>query len=107
MENITVIIMLLFGVAFLGILSYRYKFPFPIALVLCGVAISVIPGLPIVELSPDVVFIIFLPPLLYGAAWDTSWHEFKANLRPIGLAAIGLVIFTTVAVAIVIHMLIP
>ncbi|TRW27327.1 Na+/H+ antiporter [Flavobacterium zepuense] len=106
MENITVIIMLLFGVAFLGILSTKYKFPFPIVLVLCGVVISVIPGLPVIALSPDVVFIIFLPPLLYHAAWHTSWHDFKGSIRSISLAAIGLVIFTTVAVAVTAHYLI-
>ncbi|KGO86612.1 sodium:proton antiporter [Flavobacterium rivuli WB 3.3-2 = DSM 21788] len=106
MENVTIIIMLLFGVAFLSILSNKYKFPFPIALVLCGVIISVIPGLPIVSLSPDVVFIIFLPPLLYRASWNTSWHDFKASIRPISFAAIGLVFFTTIAVAIAAHWLI-
>lgn len=106
MENITVIILLLFGIAFIGILSSRLKFPFPIALVLCGVCISIIPGLPVIALNPDVVFIIFLPPLLYGAAWNTSWHDFKASLRPISLAAIGLVLFTTVLVAVAAHWLI-
>ena len=106
MENVTVIILLLFGIAFIGILSNKYKFPFPIALVLCGVCISIIPGLPVISLNPEVVFVIFLPPLLYGAAWYTSWHDFKANLRPIGLAAIGLVIFTTALVAVAAHWLI-
>lgn len=106
MENLSIIVLLLFGVAFLGILSNRYKFPFPIVLVLCGLGISLIPGLPPVTLSPDIVFLIFLPPLLYNAAWNTSWHDFKANLRPIGLAAIGLVFFTTLAVAVVAHALI-
>ncbi len=101
MENVVVIIFFLFGIAFLGLLSNRYKFPFPIALVLSGVVISLIPGLPVVTLHPEVVFIIFLPPLLYAAAWNTSWHEFKANIRPISLAAIGLVLFTTVTVALV------
>ncbi len=107
MENITVIVLLLFGILFLGILSNKYKFPFPIALVIIGVIISIIPGLPVITLHPDVVFIIFLPPLLYGAAWNTSWHDFKANLRPIGLAAIGLVLFTTLLVAVAAHWLIP
>lgn len=106
MENITIIVLLLFGIAFLGILSNKYKLPFPIALVIIGVIISIIPGLPVVQLSPEVVFIIFLPPLLYGAAWNTSWHDFKANLRPISLAAIGLVLFTTTLVAVVAHWLI-
>ena len=107
MENIAIIVLLLFGIAFIGILSNKYKFPFPIALVLSGVCISIIPGLPVIELAPDVVFIIFLPPLLYAAAWNTSWHEFKANIRPISLAAIGLVIFTTLMVAVAAHWLIP
>ncbi len=103
MENISIIILLLFGVAFLGILSNRYNFPFPIVLVMCGIAVSIIPGLPVIALDPDIVFIIFLPPLLYYSAWYTSWHDFKGALRPIGLAAVGLVLFTTVAVAVVAH----
>lgn len=74
---------------------------------LCGVAISLLPGLPHITLNPDVVFIIFLPPLLYGAAWYTSWHDFKAAIRPITLAAVGLVFFTTVLVAVAAHALIP
>jgi CPA1 family monovalent cation:H+ antiporter len=106
MENITVIIMLLFGVAFLSILSKKYNFPIPIVLVLCGVVISIVPGLPVIALNPDVVFIIFLPPLLYHAAWYTSWSDFKQTVRPITLAAVGLVLFTTVSVAIAAHMLI-
>lgn len=106
MENITIIIMMLFGIVFLGILSNKYKFPFPIVLVLSGVIISVIPGLPVIALSPDIVFIIFLPPLLYHAAWNTSWHDFKGAIRPISFAAIGLVFFTTIAVAVAAHALI-
>jgi monovalent cation/hydrogen antiporter len=107
MEKTAIIVLLLFGIAFIGLLSNRFKFPFPIALVLSGICISLIPGLPVIELAPEVVFIIFLPPLLYGAAWNTSWHDFKANLRPIGLSAIGLVLFTTILVAVAVHMLIP
>ncbi|MDV6167422.1 Na+/H+ antiporter [Flavobacterium sp. DG1-102-2] len=106
MENVTIIIMLLFGIAFLGLLSNRFNFPFPIVLVLSGLLISIIPGLPSITLSPDIVFIIFLPPLLYHAAWHTSWHDFKAARRPITLAAIGLVLFTTLSVAVVAHELI-
>lgn len=106
MENITVIIMLLFGVAFLSLVSKKYNFPIPIVLVLCGVVISIIPGLPVIALSPEVVFIVFLPPLLYHAAWYTSWSDFKQTIRPITLAAVGLVLFTTVAVAFAAHMLI-
>jgi CPA1 family monovalent cation:H+ antiporter len=107
MENIGIIILLLFGITFLAVLSNKYRFPFPIVLVLSGVAVSLIPGLPVITLSPDVIFIIFLPPLLYNAAWNTSWHEFKGAIRPIAWAAIGLVLFTMVLVAIAAHALIP
>jgi Na+/H+ antiporter len=107
MEHFGLIILLLFGITFLGILSNKYNFPFPIVLVLSGVGISLVPGLPAISLNPDVVFIIFLPPLLYGAAWYTNWHEFRTNIRPIGLAAIGLVLFTTTLVAWAAHAIIP
>ena len=107
MENVSVIVILLFGITLLGILSNKYKFPFPIILVLSGVVISLIPGLPVISLNPDVVFLIFLPPLLYGAAWNISWHEFKRAIRPISLASIGLVFFTTALVAITAHWIIP
>lgn len=107
MENIALIVMLLFGITFLAVLSNKYKFPFPIVLVLCGVGISMVPGLPVIELQPDIVFLVFLPPLLYGAAWNTSWHDFKTNIRPISFAAFGLVLFTTVLVAVAAHALIP
>jgi monovalent cation/hydrogen antiporter len=107
MNNIGLIIMLMFGITFLAVLSTKYKFPFPIVLVLCGVVISLIPGLPVISLDPEIVFLIFLPPLLYAAAWTTSWHHFKANKRPILIAAIGLVFFTTIIIAVAAHALIP
>lgn len=107
MENVAVIVLLLFGITFLGVLSNKYKFPLPIILVLSGLAISVVPGLPVIALNPDIIFLIFLPPLLYGAAWNTSWHDFKASIRPITFAAVGLVLLTTVIVAVVAHTLIP
>ena len=107
MENISIIVVLLFGITFLGLLTNKYKFPFPIALVLAGLAISLIPGLPTVSLNPEIVFLVFLPPLLYGAAWNTSWHEFKGAIRPIALASIGLVFATTGLVAVTAFYLIP
>jgi len=107
MENVGLIVILLFGIAFLGVLSNKFKFPFPIILVLSGLAISLIPGLPVVELNPEVVFLLFLPPLLYSAAWNTSWHDFKSAIRPISMASVGLVFFTTGLVAVTAHYLIP
>lgn len=106
MANIALIIFLLFGIAFLGLLGKRFKFPLPIVLVMAGVCLSLIPDFPVISLNPEVVFLIFLPPLLYEAAWKTDWREFKANIRPISLAAIGLVIFTTVLVGMAAHLLI-
>jgi Na+/H+ antiporter len=107
MENLAIIIILLAFVTLLAIIADRIKFPFPIMLVLVGVFVGLIPGLPLIELNPEMVFLIFLPPLLYASAWNTSWHDFKANLRPITLAAVGLVLFTTCLVAFAAHSLIP
>ena len=107
MENLGIIILLLFLVAFLAMLSKRYNFPFPVLLLVVGIAISLVPGLPLIVLDSEIIFLIFLPPLLYAAAWFTSWHEFKANLRPIGLAAFGLVFFTTGIIGVVAHYMIP
>ena len=107
MENVSVIILFLFGITFLGLLSYRFKFPFPIVLILSGIAISLIPGLPVISLDPEIVFVIFLPPLLYSAAWYTSWHSFKSSISAITRAAVGLVLFTMLLVAVAAHTLIP
>lgn len=107
MNNVVLVIMLLFGITFLAGVSNKYKFPFPIALVLSGLLISIIPGLPSISLEPDIVFLIFLPPLLYEAAWKTNWHNFKTYKRPILLAAFVLVLFTTLAVGAAAHMFIP
>src|SRR4028118_2296222 len=107
MDKFSLVILLLFGISFLALLSNRYKFPFPIVLLLSGLAISIVPGLPTIALDPEIVFLIFLPPLLYAAAWNTSWHNFKASARPITFAAIGLVFFTTALVGLAAHLLIP
>lgn len=107
MENVDIIVILLFCITFLGVLSKKYNFPLPIVLVLSGILISLIPGLPVISLKPDIVFLIFLPPLLYSAAWNTSWHDFKAAFRPISLASVGLVFFTMSCVAIAVHLMIP
>jgi CPA1 family monovalent cation:H+ antiporter len=107
MENIEIVVLLLFAVTFLVLLSNRFNFPFPIVLVITGLLISFIPGLPQIVLKPEMVFLIFLPPLLYAAAWNMSWHDFRSNLRPISLAAIGLVFFTTAITGLAVHYFIP
>jgi len=94
---------LLAVVAALATLAARIKIPYPILLVLGGLVLGFVPGLPRIELEPDVVFLLFLPPLLYVSALFTSWRDFRANLRPISLLAVGLVLMTTCVVAVVTH----
>ena len=85
----------------------KRKLPFPILLVIAGLIIGFMPGLPNLALDPDVVFVVILPPLLYDAASKTSWNEFRSSIRPISAMAISLVFFTTVAVAVTAHFAIP
>src|SRR5688572_14319419 len=103
MHEIEAVLGLLIAVAAVAWLATQLKLPYPILLVLAGLGIGFIPGLPRVRLRPDVVFLLFLPPLLYYAGLLTSWRDFKRNLRPISLLAVGLVLFTTFAVAAVAH----
>ncbi len=100
-------VVLLGAVIGIVLLGRRFSIPYPIALVIGGLGISLIPGLPDIRIEPELIFLMFLPPLLYAAAWFTSWHEFKANFRPILLLAVGLVLFTTLIVGFVIHAFIP
>src|SRR5216684_5818285 len=90
----TVILLLLVMVAGFAVMAHRLKVPYPIVLVLAGLAISFVPHMPRIPLEPSMVFLIFLPPLLYSSAWSTSWREFRSNLVVIGLLAFGLVGFT-------------
>jgi monovalent cation/hydrogen antiporter len=94
---------LLLGVAGLAVLARVLGVPYPITLVVGGSVIGFIPGVPSVELEPDLVLLIFLPPLLYGAAFFTSLRDLRRNARPIALLAIPLVGVTMVAVAVVAH----
>lgn len=103
MHEIEIILGLLLVVAALAVVAQKLDVPYPILLVLGGLVLGFVPGLPEVELDPEIVFVLFLPPLLTSAAWYTSWRDFRFNLRPILLLAIGLVLVTTSAVAIVAH----
>jgi monovalent cation/hydrogen antiporter len=107
LPEIEAILVLLAAVAALATLANRIKVPYPILLVLGGLVLGfvseLVPGLPQVTLEPKVVFLLFLPPLLYVSAIFTSWRDFRANLRPISLLAVGLVLMTTCVVAAVAH----
>ncbi len=103
MIHLSPVIFIVATLAGLSVIAGKIKLPYPILLVLAGSVIGFIPGLPVIDLQPDMVFLIFLPPLLYRAAWNTSWRDFRSAIRPISRLAIGLVLFTTVAVATVAH----
>ena len=107
MQQAETIVLLLGLVAALVIIAQKLELPYPVVLVLAGLGLSFVPHLPQVRLNPDIVFYFFLPPLLYPVALFTSWRDFRRNLRPILLLAIGLVLITMVSVAWVAHSLIP
>jgi CPA1 family monovalent cation:H+ antiporter len=98
---------LLAAVAALGLLAKKLSLPQPILLVIGGLLLGSIPGLPPVRLDSELVFLIFLPPLIYPAALFTSWRDFHNNLRPICLLAVGLVLFTTATVGLLAHIFLP
>ena len=103
--TIQILILLLVIVASVAVAAARLKIPPAILLVLTGVALALIPGLPTLQLSPELVLLLVLPPVIYSSAVTMSWREFRFNLRPISLLAVGCVVFTTIAVAAVTHWL--
>jgi Na+/H+ antiporter len=103
MDQLEVIVGLLVVVAALATLAARIKVPYPILFVIGGSVLGFVPGLPEVRLEPEIVFLLFLPPLLYVSALFTSWRDFRTNIRAISLLAVGLVLMTTFVVAAVVH----
>jgi CPA1 family monovalent cation:H+ antiporter len=86
-------------------LAFRLKISYPIILVLGGLVLALPPRLPAVALDPDLVFLVFLPPLLFAEAVNSSWRDFRENWQPIALLSVGLVFTTTIAVMLVAHLL--
>ncbi|MCX7094449.1 MAG: Na+/H+ antiporter [Methylobacter sp.] len=107
LHQLEFIILLLMAVLALTTVARKLTIPYPILLVIGGLILSFIPGLPSVRLDPDLIFLVFLPPLLWAAAYFTSWRDFRANVRPIILLAVGLVMATAAAVASVAHAVLP
>jgi len=105
-HNVESVLILLLAAALLVRVAEFGKIPAPIVLVLGGLAIALVPGLPEIELDPEVIFLIFLPPLVYAAGWRTSPQELRALMRPLGLLAIVLVFLTAAVVAVVAHALV-
>jgi monovalent cation/hydrogen antiporter len=104
--QITLLVLLLSVVA-LAALARKLEKPYPIVLVIGGLLFGFVPGMPKVTLDPDIIFFVVLPPLLYAAAWNTSWTDFRENLVTIAFLAIGLVAFTVLSVALAGPSLLP
>src|SRR4051812_35992787 len=107
MDLLQVVLFLLVCAVALGWVARRFDFPYPIALVIGGGAMGLMPRLPEIPFDPQFILVLVLPPILYQAALLTSWRDFKAAIRPIGLLAVGLVIVTTLAVGVSFKLLVP
>jgi monovalent cation/hydrogen antiporter len=101
--TIQVLVALLVVVAAIAVVARRLKIPPAILLVLTGVILALVPGLPRVSFAPEFVLLLVLPPIIYSSAVAMSWREFRFNLRPISLLAVGCVVFTTIAAAAAVH----
>src|SRR3989442_6245428 len=100
MHQFEIILALLVAVVLVGIAARRLGVPSPVLLVIGGLVIALLPGLPRLAFEPNLIFVVFIPPLLYPAALTASWRDLRANLRPISLLAVGLVGFTTTVVGV-------
>jgi CPA1 family monovalent cation:H+ antiporter len=100
------LLLLVFVAVFAG-LARRLKIAYPILLVIAGLALSFLPEMPRIDLDPNLVFLVFLPPLLYSAAWTLSWREFQRNFVNIAMLAVGLVLFTVLGLAMAAGSLLP
>ncbi|MBD5633933.1 MAG: Na+/H+ antiporter [Candidatus Eremiobacteraeota bacterium] len=103
----SLLLLLLAAIVIVAAAAKRFSLPYPIAFVLGGSLLAFVPNLPAVTLDPNWIFLLFLPPLLYSGGWATDWEAFKGNARSIGLLAVGLVVFTTAFVGVVVHALAP
>ena len=97
---------LLIGIVVIATVADRLRIAYPILLVIAGIGVALLPVHHRIQLQPDLVLLVFLPPLIYDASLDTSARELRTHLRPILLLAVGLVVATMVAVAVVIHSLV-
>ncbi len=107
MAEALVLVTFLAAVVVLSVTAKRLRVPYPIAFVIGGIALAFTRHLPRPHVDPDLIMLLVVPPLLYGAAWSTDWYDLKRNARPIALLAVGLVIVTMAAVAIVVHLTLP
>lgn len=107
MENYTVVLFILALMIGLSAIADKIKLPYPILLIVAGIAIGFIPMVPQMEINPEIIFLLFLPPLLYDAAFNISFAEFKTNINTISTLSITLVFLTASGIAVVAYFLIP
>ncbi len=100
------VFLILFLIVFFAVIAKWTGQPYPIVFLLGGIALALVPGMPTIRLAPEVVFLIFLPPLIFGDGFVTDWRDFRRYIRPIVMLATGLVVVTSVTVAYVAHWLI-
>src|SRR5580704_13015244 len=105
-NTIQTLLLLLAVMVAVAVIARRINVAPTILLVIAGIGLALVPGLPRIELAPELVLLVILPPLIYSAGVQMSWREFRFNLRPITLFAIGCVLFTAFAVAAAAHWLI-
>lgn len=107
MENYSIVLILLAVVIGLSAWADKLKISYPIVLIVAGVLIGCIPSMPAIEISPEIVLLLFLPPLLYDAAFTISFQSFRTNINTISTLAIGLVFLTAIGIAVMVHYIIP
>lgn len=107
MEHYSAIIFLMALSIGMSSLSKKIKIPYPVLLMASGIAVGFIPGFHFIPIDPEVVFLIFLPPILYDAAFNISFQEFRSNINTISMMAITLVFITMAAIAVVARFSIP
>jgi len=107
MENYSIIIFILTILIGLSAFAHKIKLPYPILLVIAGIAIGFIPSMGEIEINPEIIFLLFLPPLLYDASFNISPKDFKTNINTISTLAISLVFLTTIGIAVVARYMIP
>jgi Na+/H+ antiporter len=106
MENYTVILLIMAVMIGASGLADKIRLPVPVLLLLVGIGIGFVPAMPDVELNPEIIMLLFLPPLLYDAAFNISFKDFKTNINTISTLAIGLVFLTTAGIAVIAHYLV-
>ncbi|SFN35174.1 sodium/proton antiporter, CPA1 family [Chryseobacterium oleae] len=107
MENYAVILVIMALMIGISGLAGKIKIPVPMLLLIVGIMIGFVPAMPEIEINPEIIMLLFLPPLLYDAAFNISFQQFKTNINTIGTLAIGLVFLTTAGIAVIAYYLIP